>query len=118
MRYLNIGMAIVAVVWAVLVGGAFFWNFAPSSNFLGLPTSASADVEGHLPGSLGKGRYLMLLEATRLHRQRGENLSQSATDEGALLAPVPVLNRHLEGEDAKWRVRSSDGRIVKIYEIS
>ncbi len=101
----------------MLVIGALFWNFAPSPNFLGLPTKASADVEGHSPGSLGNGRQTILLEATRRYKQLGVNVSPGVAD-GSQLAPVPYLNRQLERRGAKWRVRSTDGSAAEIYEIS
>lgn len=117
MRYLKVGLAIAAIAWFAMIGAVLFWNFAPSDNILGLATSASANVEGHSPGSIGKGRYLMLIEATRVYRESGAKVSPNVAN-GTEFAPVPFLNRELKRQGAKWRVRSTDGRAAEIYEIS
>ena len=117
MKYLKLGLAVGGIAWLAMIGGVLFWNFAPSNNIFGLPTSASANVGGHLRGSVGKGRYLMLVEATRLYKESGAEVSQSVAD-GTEFAPVPFLNGELERQGAKWRVRSTDGLDAQIYEIS
>jgi hypothetical protein len=59
----------------------------------------------------------MLVEATRLYRESGAQISQKVAD-GTAFAPVPFLNRELARQGAKWRVRSTDGLDAKMYEIS
>jgi len=110
-------MVIAGVAWLMLIGGVLFWNFAPSPNFLGLPTNASADEGGHAAGSLGKRRHLILVEATRVYEQSGAGVSPGAAN-GTAFAPVPFLNRELERQGVKWRVRSTNGLDAEIYEIS
>ena len=117
MPYFKTIMSVTGVVWLILVGGAFFWNFAPSPNFLGLPTSASANVGTHDAGSLGRRRHLMLVEATRVYGKSGAVVLPGVTN-GTDFAPVPFLNRELQRQGAKWRVRSTDGLDAQIYEIS
>lgn len=117
LRYLRAGATAAGVVWMLTMSGALFWHLAPSPNFLGVPTSAAANAQGHSPGSLGDGRHLMLLEATRRFEQSDAAVPQGVTD-GTELAPVPFLNLHLEGRGAKWRVRSTKGLDAEIYEIS
>jgi len=70
-----------------------------------------------MQGSIGKGRHLMLVEATRLYAKTGANISPNIAN-GTEFAPVPFLNRELERHGAKWRVRSTDGLSAEIYEIS
>lgn len=111
------GLAAAGVVWLAMFGGVIFWNFAPSTNILGLPTSASSNVGGHSPGSIGNGRFLMLVEATRQYKKSGVKVSQNVAN-GTEFAPVPFLNRELERQGAKWRVRSTHGLDAEIYEIS
>jgi hypothetical protein len=117
MRFFRAGMATAGVVWVLVVIAALFWTFAPSPNFLGLPTGAAADVAGHSPGTLGKGRYTALMEATRRYKERGIDVSRGVAD-GSQLAPVPYLNRQLQRQGLKWRVRSTEGLAAEIYEIS
>lgn len=117
MRYLKAGVAVVVIAWFAMIGGLLFWNLAPSDNIFGLPTSTSADTEGHSPGSIGKGRYLMLVEATRVYKESRERVSRKVAD-GTEFAPVPFLNRELERQGAKWRVRSTDELAAEMYEIS
>ena len=109
-------MAVAGTAWFAMIGGVAFWNLAPGDNILGLPTSASANVEGHSPGSIGKGRYLMLVEATRVYKESGVKVSSNVAD-GTEFAPMPFLNRELKRQGAKWRVRSMDGRAAEMYEI-
>ncbi len=117
MPYFKTIMGVTGVVWFTLVGGAFFWNFAPSPNFLGLPTSASENMGSHDAGSLGRRRHLMLVEATRVYGQSGADILPGVTN-GADFAPVPFLNRELKRQGAKWRVRSTNGLDAEIFEIS
>jgi hypothetical protein len=117
MRYLKIGLAGAGIAWLPTIAGALFWNFAPSTNMFGLRTSALANAGGHSPGSIGKGRYLMLVEATRLYKESGAKVSQNVAD-GIEFARVPFLNPELERQGAKRRVRSTDGLSVKMHEIS
>jgi hypothetical protein len=117
LRHLGAGAAAAGVVWMLTMSGALFWYLAPSPNFLGVPTSASVNIQGNSPGSLGDGRRLMLLEATRQFKQSDVAVSQGVTD-GTELAPVPFLNLHLEARGAKWRVRSTKGLDAEIFEIS
>lgn len=117
MRFLKAGLAIAGIAWLAMIGAALFWNFAPGNNVFGLPTSASANVEGHAPGSIGKARNLMLVEATRRYKASGVKVSHNVAD-GTAFAPVPFLNRELARQGAKWRVRSTDGLAAEMYEIS
>ena len=117
MGYFKVGFAAAGVAWFILVSGALFWNFAPSPNFLGLPTSASGIVAGHSAGSLGTGRQFILAEATRRYNRLGVNVTAGMAN-GSQLAPVSYLNRQLEQQGAKWRVRSTEGNAAVIYEIS
>ncbi len=117
MPYFKTIMGVTGVVWVTLVGGAFFWNFAPSPNFLGLPTSASANVGDHDAGSLGRRRHLMLVEATRIYGKSGADILPGVAN-GTDFAPVPFLNRELKRQGAKWRVRSTSGLEAETYEIS
>jgi len=116
MNYLKVGLAVAAFAWLAMFAGVLFWNFAPSTNLLGVSTRASADIGGHMQGSIGEGRYLMLVEATRLYAKGGARVSPNIANEKAF-APVPFLNRELERQGAKWRVRSTDGLSAEIYEI-
>ncbi len=117
MRYFKAGLAVVGVVWMMTMAAALFWYLAPSPNLLGLRTSASADAGVHSAGSLGKRRHLMLVEATRRYSQSG-GVTVPGAAEGTAFAPVPFLNRELQRQGAKWRVRSTDGLDAEIYEIS
>lgn len=117
MRYLKAGVVIAGMALLLTMGGALLWNFAPRPNFLDLPTSAPASVAVHVPGSLGRERHMILLEATRQFKERGVNVSQEIAD-GTELAPVTFLNGKLERQGAKWRVRSTNGQAADIYEIS
>lgn len=117
MRYFKTGLAVAGAAWLLLIGSVLFWNFAPSGNFLGLTTAASGDGSTHATGSLGKRRHLMLVEATRVYGQSGVKVSRGIAD-GTDFAPVLFLNRELERQDAKWRVRSTSGLNAEIYEIS
>lgn len=110
-------MAVAAIAWFAMIGGVVFWNFAPGDNILGLPTSVSANVEGHSPGSIGKGRYLMLVEATRVYKESGVKVPRNVAN-GTEFAPVRFLNRELKRQGAKWRVRSTNGLAAEMYEIS
>lgn len=107
----------IGIAWLTVVAGVIVWNFAPGDNVFGLPTMAAANAGRHSPGSLGKARYLMLVEATRRYKKSGVVFSSAVAD-GMELAPVPFLNRELERQGVKWRVRSTDGLDAKIYEIS
>ncbi|RYE46745.1 MAG: hypothetical protein EOP21_06120 [Hyphomicrobiales bacterium] len=117
MRYFKAGLVVAGAAWFLLIGSILFWNFAPSDNFLGLPTVASGNGTAHATGSLGKRRHLMLVEATRVYGQSGVKVSPGIAD-GTDFAPVPFLNRELKRQDAKWRVRSTSGLDAEIYEIS
>jgi hypothetical protein len=117
MRYIKAGLAFAGAGWLLLIGGVLFWNFAPAANFLNLPTVAAANEGAHSAGSLGKRRHLMLVEATRVYVDSGAALLPGVAD-GTDFAPVPFLNRELERQDAKWRVRSTIGLSAEIYEIS
>lgn len=117
MHHLRAGAVTAGVVWMLSMSGALFWHLAPSANFLGLPTRASATAMGHSPGSLGSGRHLMLLEATRLFKESDAYVTPDVMS-GAELAPVKFLNSHLKDQEAKWRVRSTKGLDADIYEIS
>jgi len=117
MRFLKAGLAVAGIAWLAMIGGLLLWNFAPSTNFLGLPTSASANAGGHKAGSIGKGRYLMLVEVTCLYKESGVEVSQNVAN-GTEFAPVSFLNRELERQGTKWRVPSTKALDAKIYEIS
>lgn len=117
MRYFKAGLTVAGTAWFLLIGGVLFWNFAPSANFLGLPTAATANEGLHSAGSLGKHRHLMLVETTRVYSESGAEVLPGIAN-GTQFAPVPFLNRELERQDAKWRVRSTSGLDAEIYEIS
>lgn len=117
MRYFKAALAVAGVAWFMLIASLVFWNFAPSTNFLGVPTAASAKEGPHSVGSLGHRRHQMLVEATRVYGESGAKVSASIAN-GTDFAPVPFLNQELERLDAKWRVRSTNGLDAKIYEIS
>lgn len=117
MRYFTAGLAVAGAAWLLLIGSLLFWNFAPSANFLGLPTAAAANEGPHSAGSLGKRRHLMLVEATRVYSESGAEVLPGVAN-GTHFAPVSFLNQELERQDAKWRVRSTSGLDAEIYEIS
>ena len=117
MRYAKIGLAVVGVVWVAVVAAALFWNLAPSDNFFGMTTNASATVGGHSPGSLGKSRHRALVEATQRYTRAATDVSPGIAA-GTEFAPVPFLNKELERQGANWRVRSAKGVQAVIYEIS
>ena len=59
----------------------------------------------------------MLEDLTKLYVARNEG-SSPLMKAGKEFAPAEFLNEELKRNDAKWRVRSSDGTDVVMYDIS
>ena len=59
----------------------------------------------------------MLKSLTRAYVARGDQVSAQMTA-GSALAPVDYLNSELVRQGAKWRVRSSNGQAIEIFDVS
>lgn len=117
MTVLRIGFVLAGVAWISLLGAVLFWHFGPSAEVFGVSTRAASLPGGHSVGSLGKERYLILVEATRLYKE-GRGTVSSEIEDGTAFAPTDFLNSELQTLGAKWRVRSTNGLEARIYEIS
>ena len=117
MKFVKIGLAFAGIAWMATIAAVLFWQFAPSGNMFGVETRATANTSGHQAGSIGKRRYLLLVEATRHYSKENSDAAPEIIA-GSAFAPVDFLNSELKRRGEKWRVRSTDGLEAEIYEVS
>jgi hypothetical protein len=74
---------------------------------------------GHIAGgkSEGDGRFELLVKLTKVYVAHHTD-APAAMRQGAELAPETFLNKQLEAEGLKWRVRDIHGLVSETYEVT
>jgi hypothetical protein len=108
------GAAIVALALLPLVAMVTIWQFGSDDPLIAFGAEAPATNDA---ASVGGSRDTQLRLLTERYMSQNEGIS-AGMKAGTELAPIEFLNGELEREGRKWRVRTVDGLVVDIYDIS
>ena len=115
MPSIRMGAAIIALALLPLVAMVTVWQFGSDDPLISV--GGKAPVVGYDAGSVGSTRDAKLKLLTEQYLSLNEEIS-AGMKAGTELAPVEFLNRELQREGSKWRVRKVDGLVADTYDIS
>ncbi|MCB2074483.1 MAG: hypothetical protein H6917_05525 [Novosphingobium sp.] len=109
------GGAIVALALLPLVAIVAMWQFGPGEPLISFGSEAPRAAHG--ASSVGASRNAKLKLLTEQYVALDDGISAGMRS-GAEFAPMEFLNRELQREGSKWRVRKVEGLVADTYDIS